>query len=171
MTVSPQKRLEMNRVCESRAVHFFFVIAMVKLKIPIITSKSWQKSLRVKYIEYRPLSISGVRAKRNISPSFYTPKRTFEGNRLPFKVSLTGLLYESPQILSICGLCLYCSSCCPCLHHFSGWRTASPRRWPLLMRSAYLPPSCYLFRKIQASWSAAPFNFLFSLKSKDHSRQ
>lgn len=63
---------------------------MIKLKIPMITSISWQKSFKVKYIGYRPLSVSGVRARRITLQVMNT-----EGNRHPYGKPYDYILKES----------------------------------------------------------------------------
>ena len=52
----------------------------------MITSMSWQKSFKVKYIGYRPLSTMGVRARRITLRVMNT-----EGNRHPYVDKICGL--------------------------------------------------------------------------------
>ena len=56
----------------------------------MITSMSWQKSFKVKYIGYRPLSVSGVRARRITLQVMNT-----EGNRRPYSKPYVCILKES----------------------------------------------------------------------------
>ena len=56
----------------------------------MITSMSWQKSFKVKYIGYRPLSVSGVRARRITLQVMNT-----EGNRRPYSKPYDYILKES----------------------------------------------------------------------------
>ena len=83
-------------MCESRAVHFFFPIAMIKLKIPMITSMSWQKSFKVKYIGYRPLSTMGVRARRITLRVMNT-----EGNRHPYGKPYPAIVLELADFVNL----------------------------------------------------------------------
>lgn len=65
----------------------------------MITSMSWQKSFKVKYIGYRPLSVSGVRARRITLQVMNT-----EGNRHPYGKPYFAIVLEPADFVNLWAL-------------------------------------------------------------------